>query len=76
MLPFAHQLQSVMLPLPVGHGLCAEGGANFYPYTLQHSLLDRVSQNKIVFSYIYVVDKIEIQSNLKFAQSKLKFSPI
>jgi hypothetical protein len=29
----------------VGHGLRGRGGgdANFYPYTLQHSLLDRVS---------------------------------
>ena len=36
----------------VGHGLWGggEGGPNFQPYTLQHSLSDRVSQNSRVLS--------------------------
>jgi hypothetical protein len=47
-----------MLPLLVGHGLWGGGGgANFYPYKLQHSLSDFVSKNKIVFSYIYIDKK-------------------
>jgi hypothetical protein len=42
-------------------------GANFYPYTLQHSLLDRVSQNRLgeVGDRSVSFAVVDIEDNLK-----------
>ena len=48
------------------------GGANFYPYALQHSLLDRVSQKNILTN-LRILEEIE-NDIIRLLLSKLVFN--